>query len=377
MARNRVIYQSEALYVGQDASLSGAANHNQIERTQSANFSYTINRQDINQFGELARIDSLILDPPTVSTDFSYYLTDGFNEQALGFFVNTGAAGVNTAQFASGHLIGSSGRNVFIVTGPEGKDLNGGGASTPPIGADDKIIGIGNCYLSDYSVDLSVGSIPTVSVTMEGANVRADSAGSGISNPAVDQEAGTAYGGVAQVLLPPPVTGTSTAGISALRPGDVTVSLSSFDGATVADLAGSDGAHVQSVSISVPLSRSPLQRLGSRFPFAREVDFPVEVSMSVNALVNEIAAMQLADVLESGFQAVTVNINNEDGDRAVEYTLSGAKVDSESFSSSIGSNQTVDLTISAQVGGINDVSAGLFMSGANRTHRAGFNGQGA
>jgi len=371
MARNRVIYQSEALYVGQDASLSGAANHNQIERTQSANFSYTINRQDINQFGELARIDSLILDPPTVSTDFSYYLTDGFNEQALGFFVNTGAAGVNTAQFASGHLIGSSGRNVFIVTGPEGKDLNGAGA----IASDDKTIGIGNCYLSDYSVDLSVGSIPTVSVTMEGANVRADAGGAAIDNPAVDQEAGTAMAGT--ITLPAPVTGTSTAGISALRPGDVTVALSAFDGSTVADLAGADGAHVQSVSLSVPLSRSPLQRLGSRFPFAREVDFPVEVSMSVNALVNEIAAMQLADVLESGFQAVTVNINNEDGDRAVEYTLSGAKVDSESFSSSIGSNQTVDLTISAQVGGINDVSAGLFMSGANRTHRAGFNGQGA
>tara|TARA_R100001129_G_C5314955_1_gene246162 strand:+ start:896 stop:2017 length:1122 start_codon:yes stop_codon:yes gene_type:complete len=369
MARNRVIYQSEALYVGQDASLLAAVNHNQIERTQSANFSYTINRQDINQFGELARIDSLILDPPTVSTDFSYYLTDGFNEQALGFFVNTGAAGVNDGQFASGHLIGSSGRNVFIVTGPEGKDLNGAGA----IASDDKTIGIGNCYLSDYSVDLSVGSIPTVSVTMEGANVRADAGGAAIDNPSVDQEAGTPMAGT--ITLPAPVTGTSTAGISALRPGDVTVSLTAFDGSTVADLAGSDGAHVQSVSLSVPLSRSPLQRLGSRFPFAREVDFPVEVSMSVNALVNEIGAMQLASVLESGFQAASVTVKDEDGDQAVKYTLSGAKIDSESFSSSIGSNQTVDLTISAQIGGTNDISAGLFMEGANRIHRSGFNGR--
>ena len=130
------------------------------------------------------------------STDFSYYLTDGFNEQALGFFVNTGAAGVNDGQFASGHLIGSSGRNVFIVTGPEGKDLNGAGA----IASDDKTIGIGNCYLSDYSVDLSVGSIPTVSVTMEGANVRADAGGAAIDNPSVDQEAGTPMAGT--ITLP-------------------------------------------------------------------------------------------------------------------------------------------------------------------------------
>ena len=371
MARNRVIYQSEALYVGQDASLTDAANHNQIERTQSANFSYTINRQDINQFGELARIDSLIIDPPTVSTDFSYYLTNGFNEQALGFFVNTGAAGAGSAQFASGHLIGSSGRNVFIVVGPEGKDLNGAG----PIAGEDKTIGIGNCYLSDYSVDLSVGSIPTVSVTMEGANVRADAAGAAIDNPAIDQEAGTAVSGL--INLPDPVTGTSTAGITALRPGDVTVSLTDFDGNTVADLVGSDGAHVQSVSINLPLSRSPLQRLGSRFPFAREVDFPVEISMNVNALVNEVAAYQLADKLQQGFAAAVVTIKDENENNAIQYTLSGAKVDSESFSSSIGSNQTVDLTLSAQVGGLNDVNAGLFMSGANRVHRAGFNGGGA
>ena len=83
MARNRVIYQSEALFVSENASSAAAAKHEQVERVQSANFSYTINRQDVNQFGNLARIDSLVLDPPTVSVDFSYYLTDGFNERAL------------------------------------------------------------------------------------------------------------------------------------------------------------------------------------------------------------------------------------------------------------------------------------------------------
>ena len=77
MARNRVIYQSEGLFVSHDAASTGkvgpddAADVQQIERVQSANFSYTINRQDINQFGDLSRIDSVIMDAPTVSTDFS------------------------------------------------------------------------------------------------------------------------------------------------------------------------------------------------------------------------------------------------------------------------------------------------------------------
>ena len=361
MARNRVIYQSEALYVSKNAASTGTADHKQLERVQSANFNYTINRQDVNQFGQLARIDSLILDPPTVGTDFSYYLTDGFNERCLGFYVKTGG-GIRAADggFASGHLLGGAGFNSFIVTGPDGKDLNRQAA----LAATDHVIGIGNCYLSDYSVDLSVGSLPTVSVTLEGANVRSDDSANSISNPAIDQEAGTSL--TEDVELPPPTTGASST-ITALRPGDITVSLTSLAGETIADLTGTDGAHVQSVSLSVPLSRSPIDRLGSKFPFARAVDFPVNVTMGISAIVNETIAMNLVDTLNSGVQDVSVTLKGPNGSTdAIIYDLKGVKVDSESFSSAIGSNQTVDLSLSAQIGGPSDTDAGLFMSGVSK-----------
>ena len=361
MARNRVIYQSEALFVSENASSETAAKHAQLERVQSANFSYTINRQDVNQFGELARIDSVILDPPTVSTDFSYYLTDGYNERALGFYVETGidATGVGRAgisNFVSGQMTAGSGQNMFIATSPEGIDINTDGALT----AADSVVGIGNCYLTDYSIDLSVGSIPTASLSMEAANIRSNVAGTGIDTPAVDQEAGTALTGL--VTLPTPTTGFSS--IAALRPGDVTVSITNFDGDTIADINGDGSAHVQSVSLSVPLSRTPLDRLGSRFPFAREVDFPLTVSMSISAIVNETTAFQLANKLDSNAQSAKVTLKDKNGVAALIWTLSGARVDSESSSSSIGSNQSLDLTLSAQVGGINDKINGLYVSGA-------------
>jgi len=85
MARNRVIYQSEAVYVNQGAALTGG--YNQLNRVQSANYSFSINRQDINQYGQLGKLDSIQLDAPTVNADLSYYLSDGFNERALGFAV--------------------------------------------------------------------------------------------------------------------------------------------------------------------------------------------------------------------------------------------------------------------------------------------------
>ena len=356
MARNRVIYQSEGLYVSSGATSTAAAQHEQLTRVQSANYSYTINRQDVNQYGQLARIDSLVLDPPTVSVDFSYYLTDGLNERELGFFVNTGDGTVGN--FASGHLGEGSGINVYIVTSPENDDLNLGGA----IGSFDRVIGIGNAYPSDYSVDLSVGSLPTVSVTMEGANMQS-SEGGDIKNPAVHQEAGTSVG--TSVILPTPASGGAGTTITALRPGDITMNLSNFNTETIADLDGDGSIHVQSASISVPLSRTPLDRLGSKFAYARTVDFPITTTLSVSAIMNEQESVNLANVLEEAEQDVTITLKQPNGATGVIWELKGALVDSESFSSSIGSNKTVDLTFSAQIGGPEDIAAGIFLSGVN------------
>lgn len=52
------------------------------------------------------------------------------------------------------------------------------------------------------------------------------------------------------------------------------------------------------------------------------------------------------------------------GDTAMIYTIKNARLEGESFSSSIGDNKTVDLTFSAQVGGPQDTGNGLFISGS-------------
>tara|TARA_R110000824_G_scaffold323142_1_gene510071 strand:+ start:363 stop:1538 length:1176 start_codon:yes stop_codon:yes gene_type:complete len=381
--RNRVIYQSEGLYVSKNASDTTAANHEQLERVQSANYSYTINRQDVNQYGELARLDSLVLDPPTVSVDFSYLITDSYNERALGFFVQqSGTAnslvGVPTqtanaeGNFASGHMVAHSGVNVFIVTSPDGIDLNKDPSEA--LDASDTIIGIGNCYISDYSVDLSVGALPTASVTMEGANMNSNTSGTNFASPAINQEDGDPLVGAKGLIvgLPNPSqtpggapAASSDAVINALRPGDITIDFSNVSGETVATLDGAGANHVQSVSLSLPLSRTPIQKLGSKFPFARAVDFPVNVTLSASAILNDTEHSNLSSVLESGAQTISIALKDSNSNTALRYHLKEAKLDSESFSSSIGSNKTVDLTFSAQVGGPSDSTAGLFMSGIN------------
>ena len=155
MARNRVIYQSQALFISPSATgtqVSGVDNGGtgptitpfyptstgmlgsgisllkKLDRVQSCNFNFSINRQDINEFGKLARIDSIVMESPTVGLDFSYYVTDGYNERLLGFNI-TGVTDTNTvngAQAISGLLADLQGNNYYILTVDEGEDVVGG-----------------------------------------------------------------------------------------------------------------------------------------------------------------------------------------------------------------------------------------------------------
>lgn len=367
MSRNRVIYQSESLYVSKDVDSVVSGDHHELIRVQSANYGFTVNRQDVNQYGNLARIDSLVLEPPTVNFDFSYYLTDGLNEKALGFDVT------ESAQFVSGFLETNSGRNFYILTSEEGAD------STTMEGGDSYgLIGLGNAFLSDYSVDLSVGSLPTATVSFEASNINSQNgtvSGAGIdkpftgSLPSVNPEEGTIIDGVMAATVPQNVGGD---GPTALRPGDISLSFPGFDGGatesgTLTKLDGAGGFHIQSASISVPLSRTPIERVGSKFPFARVVDFPVNATMSVSAVLNEIEAGNLADIIGGcggdEIKEVSVTLRACEGDEVLKWSLKGCTLDSESFSSSIGSNKTVDLTFGVQLGGIDDTSRGIICSG--------------
>jgi hypothetical protein len=120
--------------------------------------------------------------------------------------------------------------------------------------------------------------------------------------------------------------------------------------------------------LSFDLTRTPIERLGSKFAFAREIDFPVTVSLSVDAQVTDLTAGTLAQLVSgdsSTFYNPSIFIKNPTitDQTVVRYTLKRAKLDSQEFSSDIGSNKSVTLNFSSQVGGPEDRANGLFFSG--------------
>jgi len=228
MSRNRVIYQSEALFASQKSSNESTSGHlavgdvEQLHRVQSANYAFNISRTDVNQFGELGAIDRVVLETPTVSLDFSYYLANFGNEEALGFTVGGTSENDDDLVSAVSSIIDKSKdeKNYFIKTVGEGLDAvseNGKAAV-----AGDSVIGVGNAFLTSYSVEASVGGFPTVSVAAEGMNMRFDSLDSNAQGviPSLDKIEGVAS--TEKYSLPPAkksVGAEDSQSISTLRPG--------------------------------------------------------------------------------------------------------------------------------------------------------------
>ena len=423
MARNRVIYQSQALFIAPSSTgsqvsgvtaaaaassspftpvntgslASGISLLKKMDRIQNCNFNFTINRQDINEFGKLARIDSIVMEAPTVGLDFSYYVTDGYNERLMGFNITgvTDTNIINGAQAISGLLGDLQGNNYYILTVDEGEDVVAGNL-TPS----STIVGIGNGFISEYSFEASVGAIPTASVTIEAFNIKSDATetvttvttgyapatsvlGADITSmtgnsPAIDLFAtpatkltsiGSAYkldysrafsgaiGGGAGVNFTGFTTGASS--VSALRPGDIVLSLGNSVG-----LTNLVDAHIQSFNFTLPLSRTILQRLGNTFGFARVVNVPINMDVTISAIVSELKDQNLFDALTSGTQNLSITLKDSSSNNKISYEIRGALLSSETYSENLGDNQTVDLTYSVQIGGANDITAGLFMSGS-------------
>lgn len=385
MPRNRVIYQSEALFNTNDlvdvtasTPQTGALFVNQFSRVQSCNYNFNITRRDVNQFGNLAAIDRIILEQPTVGLDFTYLLTDMANEKNLGFSINvtgTGIVDITAAAAANSCLSGilTSGfvntKNYFIRTVSEGNDASAFSTDSAANNTPGSTIGLGNGFLTNYSINAAVGDFPTVSVSLECLNMNFSNGNSGAA-PGVTA-AGNIAGGA--FVLPQAATNPNSENnlgkVSALRHGDITFSLTKTQGQ---DYAGTDlttAAAIQNFSIAMGLTRTPLQKIGSKYAYSREIDFPVTVTLSVTALVQDLTTGNLVDLINTDglynavirLAAPAVTTTNNLANEGVGYVLKRLNLDSQDFSSSIGANKEVTLTFSTQVGSPQQTDRGLFM----------------
>jgi len=125
---------------------------------------------------------------------------------------------------------------------------------------------------------------------------------------------------------------------------------------------------IQSCSVEVPLSRGNIECLGEERAVAKPLEFPIDVTVSINAIVKNFKEGALEYVLTGtagdNNTDISVDVKNDALDGVHKFTLKNAVLDNQSFSQGLDDNETVDLTFSAQIGGASTTTDGLFWSGA-------------
>jgi len=377
-SKTRILSQSKAVYVTTTGVLAGAGTAlSGVEATQLHrvdNFSWEVDiagaRQDIREFGQLARLGTLVNSDLNATFSLGYLLTDGENEHHLGFEIKDSITGnfVPKNQAVSGFLTEHPlyrERNVMVVVVPEGQDANAPASWTDRTQHD--VLGFGNAFLTDYSVELAVGEIPRADLSFEANNLAFYTGlSSGLYNPSIN----TAVGGQidsGQIALPIASTGNSE--VDVLRPGQISLDLQS---STPLGIGGANLAqiHPQSVSLSIPLAREALTELGGDLPYSRPLTFPIDVTLSVSAINGGNQAGQISTLLTGcGGQEkrdITVKLFDRCDSTKVRmaFILKNAVMDNESSSQDLDGNETTEMQFSAQIAGATTITDGVFLTGS-------------
>jgi hypothetical protein len=346
----------------------------QLRRIQSCSYGFNTNLTNVNQYGNTARLDSISVEEPLVNLEFSYYLLDGFNERHIGFVIDGSTSPI--AQDVSG----ADGKNYFIETVHEGRSVVGGDAKI----ADSlkTVVSIGNGFVTNYSASMAVNSVPTATVSVDAYNIKADNGTEAVDIPGLNLHKGTVssdawLGNVKGNCNPNGCTGLFTLpaatsayspceGVSALRPGDVVLTLR--NAAMISQQVSGAGALppgtalIQSATVDFPLSRTNIKRIGNRYPFTKALDFPLTVSLDIEATVSDIKQSNLIELLCSCKEhelLITIYdpacadcnfANKKEEDIALQYKFTRAILESENFASAIGENKSVSLRFSTQMG---------------------------
>jgi hypothetical protein len=331
--RKRIIYQSESLFAGKEGTPEV------LRRIQSANYSFTVPRQDVSQYGQLGQIERVIVEVPTVNLDFTYNLwgSDGGsgknNEQVLFGTTACDTTGSRGIMYNVNSDSDIEKQRYQICLSNEGTDYFGTGQGS------NKAIIIDNGFLSSTSWTGSVGDVPSATVNVESTKMR-------MATPDNSPTAAADSATTPRVLRPGNVTFTATG------------SMSNSGASNVIPALGVDVLHVQSFTISMDMPRESISRLGDKFEYARVITFPLQATLSMEAIVSTQAADNLNEIVgtDSGTASdpgyvIDVSCGKEGttGVYGMGFRFKDAKVEGHSFSTSIGANKSVTLDFAVQV----------------------------
>jgi hypothetical protein len=206
-----------------DDLVTGIVNHQVLKRlTRVQNFNYSIDlpQQDALTLGRSKPFSRRVNEPPAINVSFSYLLNGVDNERRIG--LNTGLSQCLTHDILTSRT--KDARNIYLTVNSQEEDMHSG--ATWPHGSELEsyehteseigdssatgysVVAFQNCYLNSYSLDISPGSLPAVSLSYAADNMNAYASGSGIYVPHLDLKDGKVTNKITDAYISDFVTDT-------------------------------------------------------------------------------------------------------------------------------------------------------------------------
>jgi len=247
MARNRIIYNVQGLFVGPysgeqnpttDYYLSGYQILKRIEKVQNFNYGIDNNRINLEGFASKKNIFRGLASQPTVNFTFSY-TPDGFtNENRLNFNTANFLSSIQAPMF-SGLCQDNSivdKKDFYLVINNNDNDLLGNYPLTDyfinPNGVNDVIdpnspnyslLYFQNSYLTKYSFSVNVGEVPSVEQAYIADNINFYISGSGVNYTTLNVQSGNQNIENTKLIIPKSINPSGYSGQNILLPGDASV----------------------------------------------------------------------------------------------------------------------------------------------------------
>jgi hypothetical protein len=368
MARNRIIYNVEGLYVapysgeqnaGSDYYLANNIILKRLEKIQNFNYSIQQPRLNTQGFGQKQNIFQGINTSPEVTFNFSYIPDGVTNENRLNFNVNN-FSGFNAPMFSG--LCTNSGllndRDFYLVINKDDNDLFSENATltsslinptnvTQIINSNSQNYGLlhfQNSYLNEYSFNVSLGNLPVVNQSYVADNIVFYTSGSGVKYTLLDLRSGINQVNNDTIIIPKALNYNQTAisGQNILLPADASVTF--YTNNTTGVLFYNDT--IQSLDYSLSFNRKSYRAINYKFPLLRKIEFPINGKLNTSFIVEENLVGSFFDTLNRDENYnIVVNFNNRKiGVDQTKLIFSGCKFTNINYDSSIGSNKTATLS---------------------------------
>lgn len=349
---------------------TGAANHIQdrgnllrtLNLVQNTSFNFSPSRNEVSQIGGTDSIVSRkVSSQPEISFSFSHILSDGRNEDMLGFCIS----GDNSA-FLSGIHEKDKDRNFFLaISDDQSEDFN-----LQKDYSNIDVLAFGNCFPVSYSLNAAVGSLSTASVEYLAANVKAEKPNTAYTVVDAASNTDRAVSGVIPAINPEngqiatdekthgylissgsiSEKGTINSGdIHYLRPGDIELTLPPMS-APGALISGNNKMHINQLAINIPIGRTSSVGFGSNYVTERKLSLPILADINFSAVANSFTQENLDNIFTKDEEyTFTITLRDPTSsaggvptNKAIELEVTQAKCQSQSISEAIGGNMEVN-----------------------------------